>query len=145
MIVLDTDHLSEFQKGTSSAAKQLKDRLNRSDQPIATTIVSAEELLRGWLAAIHREHNPHRQIRAYKRLGQLFEFFGAWRVLPWDEAASGIFTQLKRQRLRIGTMDLKIASISLVHDARLLSSNLRDFRAVPGLRVDDWLIIRTSE
>ena len=36
-------------------------------------------------------------------------------------------------------MDLKIASIVLVHDATLLSRNLRDFRQVPGLRVEDWL------
>ena len=58
MIVLDTDHLSEFQKGTSSAAKQLRDRLERCGEPVAITIISAEELMRGWLAAIHREHNP---------------------------------------------------------------------------------------
>ena len=139
MIVLDTDHLSEFQKGISSAAKQLKDRLHHSGQPVSITIVSAEELMRGWLAAIHREHNPHRQIRSYQRLGQLFKFFAAWTILPWDEAATGIFEHLKRQRLRIGTMDLKIASIALCKNAMLLSSNLRDFRTVPGLHVEDWL------
>src|SRR5262245_15699178 len=127
MIVLDTDHLSEFQKGKSSAAKQLKDRLEHSAEPVSITIVSAEELMRGWLAAIHREHDPHRQIRAYQRLGQLIKFFTAWTILPWDEAATGTFERLKRQRLRIGTMDLRIASITLTHDATLLSSNLRDF------------------
>jgi tRNA(fMet)-specific endonuclease VapC len=36
-------------------------------------------------------------------------------------------------------MDLKIAAIALVHDALLLSANLRDFRKVPGLRVESWL------
>lgn len=36
-------------------------------------------------------------------------------------------------------MDLKIVAIALVQDALLLSSNLRDFRQVPGLRVEDWL------
>ena len=36
-------------------------------------------------------------------------------------------------------MDLKIAAIALVNDALLLSGNLRDFRQVPGLRVENWL------
>jgi len=46
---------------------------------------------------------------------------------------------LRRAKVRIGTMDLKIASIALVHDALLLSANLRDFRQVPGLEVENWL------
>ena len=140
MIVLDTDHLSEFQKGTSSAAKQLKDRLEQCDEPIATTIISAEELMRGWLAAIHREQNPQRQIRAYHRLGQLFRFFATWTVLPWDESAVGSFQQLKQHRLRIGTMDLKIAAIAFANNATLLSRNLADFGKIPGLRVEDWTL-----
>ena len=36
-------------------------------------------------------------------------------------------------------MDLKIASITLTHSAKLLTGNLRDFRAVSGLEVEDWL------
>jgi hypothetical protein len=52
-------------------------------------------LLRGWLAAIHREHDSHRQIRAYQRLDQLFKFFAAWTILPWDEAVIGTFERLK--------------------------------------------------
>ena len=41
-------------------------------------------------------------------------------------------------KIRIGTHDLKIAAITLVHDATLLSGNLRDFKKVPGLKVEDW-------
>jgi tRNA(fMet)-specific endonuclease VapC len=60
-------------------------------------------------------------------------------VLSWDTAAADISQDLRRQRIRIGTMDLKIASIVLAHNATLLSRNLRDFHQVPGLRVEDWL------
>jgi tRNA(fMet)-specific endonuclease VapC len=42
-------------------------------------------------------------------------------------------------KIRIGTMDLKIASICLAHDALLLSRNRVDFEKVPGLRVENWL------
>jgi len=48
------------------------------------------------------------------------------------------FERLRQQRVRIGTMDLKIAAIALEHNALGLSGNLRDFQQVPGLDVEDW-------
>lgn len=46
---------------------------------------------------------------------------------------------VRRQKIRLGTMDLKIAAIALIHDSTLLSANLRDFQQVPNLRAEDWL------
>jgi tRNA(fMet)-specific endonuclease VapC len=62
-----------------------------------------------------------------------------WHVLPWGADAADMLQSLRKQRIRIGTMDLKIASIVLTHDAMLLSRNLRDFEKVPSLRVENWL------
>lgn len=95
--------------------------------------------MRGWLSAIHGEHDVNRQVKYYERLVGLFRFFADWRILPFDDAAADQFRSLRSQRVRIGAMDLKIASIVLVHDAMLLSSNLQHFEKVPGLRVEDWL------
>ena len=39
----------------------------------------------------------------------------------------------------IGSQDLKIAAIALINDALLSSRNLRDFKKVKGLEVEDWL------
>ena len=50
-----------------------------------------------------------------------------------------IFEQLSKDRLRVGTADLKIASIALAQNATLLSRNLRDFQRIPNLNVEDWL------
>ena len=36
-------------------------------------------------------------------------------------------------------MDLKIASIALVHDALFITANLRDYSLVPNLRRENWL------
>ena len=95
--------------------------------------------MRGWLSAIHGQRDVQGQVKYYERLVGLIHFFAAWRVLPFDQQAADLFQSLRGQRIRVGTMDLKIASIVLVHDATLLSSNLRDFEKVPGLRVEDWL------
>jgi tRNA(fMet)-specific endonuclease VapC len=75
----------------------------------------------------------------YERLVGLFRFFADWRILAFDALAADRFQSLRARRVRIATMDLKIASIVLVYDATLLSNNLRDFQKVPGLRVQDWL------
>lgn len=139
MLVLDTDHLSEYQKGTSAAALRLKHRLDSDGQPFATTIVTVEEIMRGWMADLRRAADPHRQIVPYSRLRLLFRFFATWNVLDWNEPAVEQFGSLRRAKVRAGTIDLKIASICLTHEATLLTRNTRDFEQIPGLRFDDWL------
>ena len=46
---------------------------------------------------------------------------------------------LTSRRIRIGTLDLRIASITLAYDATLLTRNIADFRQVPGLKIENWL------
>ena len=138
MLVLDTNHVSELGYGTP-AGLRLRERLLASGEDTATTIVSVEEQLRGWLAEIHRLAAPHRQIQAYQRLQGRINFFAAWVILPWDTAAADLFVSFRRQGIRLGSMDLKIACIALVRNATLLTRNTSDFAQVPGLRAANWL------
>jgi tRNA(fMet)-specific endonuclease VapC len=138
MLILDTDHLVEIDRG-STLGSALLERLVRSGEDVVTTIISAEEQLRGWLAQINRQTDVHRQIDSYCRLKRRLDFFADWHLLPWDTEAAERFETLRAGRIRIGTMDLKIASIALVRDGTLLSRNLADFGKVPGLNVEDWL------
>ena len=94
--------------------------------------------MRGWLAWINRSDDVHRQVPAYQELLRLFVFFSRWHVVPFDEQAASAYQGLRAQRIRIGTMDLKIAAIALVHGL-LLSANLRDFQQIPNLRVAKWI------
>jgi tRNA(fMet)-specific endonuclease VapC len=114
-------------------------RINASEDDAATTIVTVEEQLRGWLAEIRRHNDPHDQIVAYERLQRRLEFFGVWTILPWNSESAQLFLNLRRQGVRIGTMDLKIACIALVHDATLLTGNATDYGNVPRLRFENWL------
>ena len=59
-------------------------------------------------------------------------------VLVFDAPPVVTFQRLRRTRLRMGTMDLRIAAIVLSREATLLSRNLADFARVPGLQVEDW-------
>ena len=45
---------------------------------------------------------------------------------------------LQSNKIRIGTMVLKIASIAIANQAILVSRNIKDFEQVPDLTVQDW-------
>lgn len=139
MILFDTDHLSVFLDERNGWHATLNMRVEAAAEPVACTIVSVEEVLRGWLAIVHRLRDVQRQIPAYSRLGQLFNVLPEWDIILLDERAADQFASLRQQRIRIGTMDLKIASIALVNDALLVTANLHDFSQVPGLRCENWL------
>ncbi len=140
MIVLDTDHVSVLQHSDSTLAERCRTRVeSHSSDDVTTTAITLEEQTRSWLGLIRRYKETQRQVPYYERLVDMFRFFADWRVLPFDQRAAERFDDLRRQRIRIGTMDLKIASISLVNDATLLSANLRDFEQVPGLKAENWL------
>jgi tRNA(fMet)-specific endonuclease VapC len=139
MILLDTDHLSVFFDERDAQHELLNSRMESAAEPIACSIVSVEELLRGWLSVINRLADIHRQLPAYDRLGRIIGVLSNWTIVPFDRDAADRFSDLRRQRIRIGTMDLKIASIALVNNARLVSANRRDFMQVPGLHHENWL------
>jgi tRNA(fMet)-specific endonuclease VapC len=140
MIVLDTDHVTVLRYPEHSQYATLSAKMSRSDgSDFVTTAISVEEQMRGWLAAIRRKGKVHNQILYYTRLVSMVRFLNKWRILPFNEPAADRFEVLRKDRVRIGTQDLKIAAIALEHDALLLSANLRDFQQVPGLRVEDWL------
>jgi tRNA(fMet)-specific endonuclease VapC len=139
MILLDTDDFSVFMDDRDPRQAALKTRLEAVAEPVACSIVAVEEMLRGWLALIHRVRNAHRQIPAYVRLRKLLDVVADWEIVGFDELAANLFADLRRQGVRIGSMDLKIACIAIQHDALLLTANLRDFSHVPQLRFDNWL------
>ena len=91
MMVLDSDHFSEFLKGTSPAALRLRERLEAATERVVVTIITAEELMRGWLSLIHRQRMVRAQIPGYAELHKLISTLGRWDVLPWDDAAASQF------------------------------------------------------
>ena len=139
MILLDTDHLSILTDLRAAGNSALVRRLELSAEPLGIPVVAAEEQCKGWLAKIARTRDIHQQISPYRRLAELFDFLAEWDIISLTEPAADLFAQLRRQKLRVGSQDLKIAAITITEDALLLSANLRDFQKAPGLRVENWL------
>jgi len=138
MYLLDTDHISLIDRG-GQEAQAIRSRLGAVEgEAIFASIVSYEEQMRGWLSLIHSLKSVDRQVEAYHRLERLLQFYCATPLLPFDGGAAEQFRRLWAARLRIGTMDLKIAAIALANGATLLTRNTADFGKVSGLRVQDW-------
>jgi tRNA(fMet)-specific endonuclease VapC len=142
MILLDTDHATHLKYPESDPGKRLIARLETASvtEEIGVAIVTVEERMRGWLAMIAKERKAARQVGPYRELALLFEFYQEFEIAPFDDASAQQVDALRVKKLKIPTMDLKIAAIALVNNALLLSANRSDFERVPGLRVENWLL-----
>ena len=138
MIVLDTDHLSCLEWGSEVSAV-LRNRLVEAvDQTIVVSIVSYEEQMRGWMAFLAKIPDITKQVDGYSRLKKHLQLYCSVPLLDFPETAAEKFVDLRRLKIRIGTMDLKIAASCLCEDALLLTRNTVDYSKVPGLRFEDW-------
>ena len=138
--ILDTDVFTLCELPDSPQYLSLHSRVLELDEDdrLVTTIVTYEEQTGGWLAYAAKSRETRHQIKAYDRLKtHLLNYLG-FEVLGFDSAAGEEFDRLRRLKLAVGTSDLKIAAIAVSNDAVLQSRNLKDFRKIPGLRVEDW-------
>jgi tRNA(fMet)-specific endonuclease VapC len=138
MYILDTDHLSVLDHG-GVAAEILLQRLATTDSSqVATSIISYEEQMRGWLSYAAQAQTVEQQVEAYKQLKRQLTNYCAIPILEFDETAVREFQRLKKSYPRLGSMDLKIAAIALVNQAIVLTRNSRDFGQIASLVIEDW-------
>jgi tRNA(fMet)-specific endonuclease VapC len=138
MWILDTDHLSLLQRENSQLIERLS--LHQQDR-VVITIVTVEEQLRGRLSVISKASDPKSKTSlavAYQNLRLTIESLQEFEQIDFDLEAESIYYQLRQQKIRIGTQDLRIASIVLANKATLLTRNYRDFSQIPNLIIDDW-------
>ena len=144
MFVLDTDHIGIIQWQNEPAYSRLSARIEQhSATDFYFPIVSFHEQVMGWNAYISKARTTEAVVRSYLKFQTILTDFQAAQVLPFDSAAGARFDSLRRQRLRIGTMDLRIASIVLARSMTLLTCNASDFGKIPGLQFEDWTIEET--
>ncbi|MEH2003389.1 MAG: type II toxin-antitoxin system VapC family toxin [Nostoc sp.] len=135
--ILDTDHVSLFQQRHPVVTQRIN-AVNRED--IAVTIITVEEQLRGRFNVIRKASSSDTLVLAYANLQATLEFFKNVRSLGFDQYAINCYEDLIRQRIRVGTQDLRIAAITLSVNGILVTRNRKDFEKVPNLRFEDWTI-----
>jgi tRNA(fMet)-specific endonuclease VapC len=81
LLILDTDHYSEWERG-SAAGRRLLERLQPRRAELAVTVITVEEQMRGWLGESNRQRELSKQVLPYAKLQRQVEIFGEWLILP---------------------------------------------------------------
>jgi tRNA(fMet)-specific endonuclease VapC len=135
--ILDTDTLSLFQR----AHLLVIQRVNTiPTEQLATTIVTFEEQMYGRMNRIRRADSQESLVFAYMQLNETLKDFKTINVLDYNQEAANCYTELRRQKIRIGTQDLRIASIAITNNGILVTRNQRDFCRVAELKFEDWTL-----
>jgi tRNA(fMet)-specific endonuclease VapC len=99
---------------------------------IGISSITAAELAYGVSKSRHASKNRH----------ALEQFLAPLEVAAFDQAAAWSYgrlrAQLEAKGTPIGSMDVLIAAHALSLGVRLVSNNLREFRRVPDLRLENW-------
>lgn len=131
--LLDTNAIAEAVRPKPSAA--FLKRLRANEAKVAIASITLHEALFG----IERLPDGRRKqaLREYMR-----DVVAKMPVLPYDARAAEWHAR-ERARLeaagrRMPYADGQIAAVAVVNALTLVTANVRDFRDIDGLRVEDW-------
>ncbi len=131
-ILIDSSILIYFEKSGTDVSLYVS---GREDEDAFVSVISASELLHG----VHRAKD--RTTKA-KRLAFVEGILEALPILPIDLATarshSQLWADLSRRGAMIGVHDSWLAATCLAHGLRIATHNLREFKCVPGLDVEEW-------
>jgi tRNA(fMet)-specific endonuclease VapC len=138
MHLLDTDMLTHLHLGHPVVAARAH---ALADEEIGTTVVTQVELLKGRHDFLLKAANGAELLRAQAVLAQTVGLLERTRIVSIDARAAEIFDRWRGKKgiRKLGRADLLIACIVLANGATLVTRNVRDFRLVPGLAVENWM------
>jgi len=131
-VLIDASVLIDHERGRVDLEKHVE---GREDEGFFLSVITASELLHG----VHRAED--RGTRA-RRSAFVEGVLGSFPLLPIEIATARmharLWADLAARGQLIGAHDLWIAAACLSHGLSLVTSNLREFRRVPGLEIEDW-------
>jgi tRNA(fMet)-specific endonuclease VapC len=88
-------------------------------------------------------YGAEKSLNTYKNLEAVEEFVSHLEVLPYDAKASQHYGQIKaaleKKGQIIGENDIHIAAHAISHGLILVSNNVREFKRVPNLALENWV------
>jgi tRNA(fMet)-specific endonuclease VapC len=127
--VLDTNTLIYFFKGVGNVKNRL---LSVPPSEIVLPAIVLFELEFG----IAKSASPRKRIR------QLNDFTALVNVIPFGpaeaKAAAQIRAKLEKKGIPIGPYDVLIAACAKANNLILVTHNLKEFKRIQGLQVEDW-------
>ena len=136
--VLDTDTLDHYHHENEKVWQRVK---AAGPAKVYVSLPTRVEILQARFEYLRKAANAEELRRAQDWLRESERLLEAWTILPFEEVAYVEFDGLRTMKSlqKIGRMDMLIACIALANVATLVSRNVRDFRLVPRLRVENWV------
>jgi tRNA(fMet)-specific endonuclease VapC len=131
MYLLDTDTLTRAHAGYGTIA----DRVNNiGAERVATTIITAIEILRGRQEFLFKAADGQQLLRAQRLFDFSQQMLADIRIYSVDARVSDEFDKLRQNKKlkKIGRGDLLIACIALANRATLVTRNTKHFLQLPG-------------
>lgn len=138
LYILDTNILTALHLGHPKVLKAIQGIGNAR---VAITVVTKVELLRGRIDFLLKADRGEDLRRAQRLLIETEERLNEIEILLFDDAAIAQAEMLMTHSSmrKAGRGDLLIASITLSHQATLVTRNLKDFQRFPNLKLVNWL------
>lgn len=138
MFLLDTDILSLLFHNNPKVLRRLA--ALPPDELISTSIIFRIETLRGRFDSMLKASNKEEWLRAQERLIEEERRLTKLEIVLIDSRAADEFERLKiEKRLRkMGRSDLLIDCIAIARRATLVTRNVKHFKLVPGLKIENW-------
>ena len=137
LYLFDTDSITLYQFGNILLLRNIMRHLG---DRLAVSVITVEEQLVGWQSALRQARDDLRREEIYERMAGAVENLAGWRVFAYSLSAMNRHAAFTRLRLNVGSNDLKIAAIALEFGATIITRNLRDFRRIPGVIAEDWVV-----
>src|SRR5437762_2658267 len=133
MYLLDTNALSEPLKRSPSAKFMTQLEAVRQER-LFTSAITIMELRYGCARHAHG-------LKLWQRIER--QILNRLEVLPVDspvaERAGDLLAAVHHRGRPRSTEDLLIAATGLIHGLIVVTHNTKDFKDIPGLRVEDWM------
>lgn len=131
--LLDTNVCIKYLNGSSQA---IRNRLRTTDvKDIVVCSIVKAELFYGAM----RSNNPERTLERQQQFLKLFI------SRPFDDKAAVVYGKIRATLAKngtpIGSNDLPIAAIALLHNFTLVTHNTKEFSRVNKLKLEDWEIL----
>lgn len=141
MFLFDTNHITVWQRGEGTQYERLCKRLeNCTGDEIFVSVVSFHEMLNGWNAYSSHKRSSEALVRTYFEFEKILKDFSVMPLVSFDQKAAEVYDELNLKKLRVGSMDLRMASIAIANQMTLITQNTVDFERIPGLLLQDWLL-----
>lgn len=131
-VIFDTSVLIAIERGSQNVERLMN---GREDEPFGISVITVSELLHG----VHRADSEKRRLRREAFVEKIIEIFPIYLFdLGTARIYARLWSSLAKKGVNIGAHDLMIASTAISLGFSVVTSDMRDYDKIKGLKVEQF-------